>query len=82
MAHVREVYSHTLSQDKLDELLEACLSEEVAKPSARVKLASMQDGLEVTVPSQAVSLKMFGDHVRGLMDAANQQAKEQSLRCV
>lgn len=78
-AHVREVYSRTLKQDKLDYLVEACLSEEVARLSARVKLDGLPllPGVELTVPSQATSVKMFGDHVKGLMEANGQQ--QQSL---
>ena len=74
-AHVREVYSRTLTQDKLDYLVEACLSEEVTRPSARVKLNGLQllPDVEVTVPSQATSVKMFGDYVKGLMEASGPQ---------
>ena len=75
-AHVCSIYSSCLTQGKVEKLVESCLSEEVVKPSARLRLG----GVEVSVPSQAVSPRMFSDHVKGLMEAAGQDANDHLLR--
>ena len=77
-AHASQVYGCCLPRYKLKELVDACLSEEAAKPSGRVKLEGL--GVEVSVPSQAVTVAMFQDHVKGIMDAAEQSENQQLIR--
>ena len=77
-AHASQVYSCCLPRYKLKELVDACLSEEVTNPSGRVKLEGL--GVEVSVPSQAVTVGMFQDHVEGIMDAAGQSENQQLIR--
>lgn len=77
-AHASQVYSCCLPQYKLKELIGACLSEEATKPLGRVKLEGL--GVEVSVPSQAVTVGMFQDHVKGIMDAAGQSENQQLIR--
>ena len=77
-AHASEVYSCCLPQYKLKELVDACLSEEATKSSGRVKLEGI--GVEVSVPSQAVTVGMFQDHVKGTMDVAEQSENQHLIR--
>jgi hypothetical protein len=77
-AHASQVYSCCLPQFKLKELVSACLSEEATKSSGQVRLEGL--GVEVSVPSQAVTVAMFQDHVQGIMDAAGQSENQQQIR--
>ena len=80
-AHVRHVYGQCLPQCELEELIGACLSEEATKPSGRVKLERL-GGMEVSVPSLTVTVRMFQDHVKGVMGAAEQASNQQLIRYV
>ena len=82
-AHASQVYSCCLPQYELEGLVSACLSEEATKPSGRVKLEGL--GVEVSVPSQAVTPRMFQDHVKGITDAATERssiANQQLIRYI
>lgn len=73
--HVCDVYSCCLPKHKLEELVGTCLSEEAMKPSAHIHLESTSGlaGVDVIVPSQAVTPKMFSDHVKGLVETADEK---------
>ena len=77
--HACQVYTCCLPQYKLEELAIACLSNEATKPSSRVKLQNL--GVELSVPSQAVTSRMFQDHIKGVMDA-EQPLNQQSIRYI
>ena len=76
-AHASQVYSCCLPQYELEGLVSACLSEEATKPSGRVKLEGL--GVEVSVPSQAVTPRMFHEHIKGITDAATEKSSIQQL---
>ena len=78
-AHASHVYGRCLSQYELEDLIGACLSEEATKPSGRVKLERL-GGMEVSVPSLAVTVRMFQDHVKGVMGAAEMSSNQQLIR--
>ena len=79
-AHALHMYSCCLPRYQLEELVSACLSEEAAKPSGRVRLGSL--GVELSVPSQAVMPRMFQDHVKGSLEAEEQSSKQHLIRLV
>jgi hypothetical protein len=79
-AHASEVYSCCLPQCRLKELVGAYLSEEATKSSGRVRLEGL--GVEMSVPSQAVTVAMFQEHVKGLMDAVGQSENQQQIRYI
>ena len=76
--HTSQVYSCCLPHYKLEELVGACLSEGATKPSGRVKLESL--GVEVSAPSQAVTVRMFQEHVTGIIDATEQSSNQHLIR--
>ena len=78
-AHASQVYSCCLPQYKLKELVNVCLSEEATKASGRVRIESL--GVDLSVPSQAVTVRMFQDHIKGVMNA-EQSSNQQLIRCI
>ena len=77
-SHVCEVYSCCILRHKLEELVGICVSEEAVQPSAQIELPGL--GVELTVPSQSVTPKMFSNHVKGLLDATGRGANDEVLR--
>ena len=77
--HATQVYSCCLPQYKLEEIVDACLNEETTKPSGRVRIERL--GVELSVPSQAVTVRMFQEHVKGIMEA-EQSSNQQLIRSI
>lgn len=81
-SHIRSVYSHTIPQAVIGRLVGSCLSEEATKPSANVQFEFGELVEDLTTPSQAMSPKMYCEHVKGLRDAAGLQSNKQYLQHV
>ena len=77
--HATQVYSCCVPQYKLEEIVNACLSKEAAKPSGRVRIERL--GVELSVPSQAVTVRMFQEYIKGIMDA-EQSSNQQLIRSI
>ena len=62
--YVRNIYSNCVTASQLSKFIDACLTKEKASHGAQISIPGIE--IEMTLPSEDVTPKMFVEHVKGL----------------